>query len=229
MDELIGLMAGPSEALKNYFTPLYRRSKKKKWDDGLSEYECPVCHIVKPIDEFRVQTYPNTANSQPMSRYRICIPCNRLRERSKIVHRPIKMCVVCGQSTGSARKKYCEACKKSLVKKGSIHTYKRFRAKVHAWKKVVMSQRGGKCERCGFAHPASDVYDFHHRDPATKEKKMVQIIDWDEFLSESNKCLLLCANCHRIVHWEDRQAKAAKPTVRKPAANGQIRLFSDSE
>jgi RecJ-like exonuclease len=211
MDELIGLMAGPPEALKNYFTPLYRRSRKKRWDAGLSEYECPACHIVKPINEFRIQNLPATENGQPTIRAKLCIPCEKLKGRGKWIRRPIKMCIVCGQSTGSAKKKYCEACKKLLVKK---------------WKKIVMSKRGDKCERCGFTHPASDVFDFHHKDPATKEKKMVQIMSWEEFLSESDKCLLLCANCHRIVHWEERQAKrAAVQPKRKVKETAQLSLL----
>ena len=62
-----------------------------------------------------------------------------------------------------------------------------------------------KCERCGFDHPAA--LDFHHIDPKNKLKN-VSTLKWsgcsnETFLNEIKKCIVLCANCHRIEHSEN--------------------------
>ena len=62
---------------------------------------------------------------------------------------------------------------------------------------------GGKCNTCNNSyHPA--IFEFHHLDPSTKEKdpsKMLSL-SWERLSAELDKCLLLCANCHRLIHHE---------------------------
>lgn len=65
---------------------------------------------------------------------------------------------------------------------------------------------GGKCNHCGqtFHHSAMD---FHHVDPSTKEVKGKGIpsnCSWERVLEELVKTILLCANCHRIHHYKER-------------------------
>lgn len=64
---------------------------------------------------------------------------------------------------------------------------------------------GNKCNRCQQQfYPA--VYEFHHLDPKTKDRdpsKMLQL-SWVRLISELDKCVLLCANCHRLTHHEDK-------------------------
>ena len=62
-----------------------------------------------------------------------------------------------------------------------------------------------KCERCGFMHPAA--LDFHHKDP--KEKRFTigaEIVNCSkqELLEEIQKCEVICSNCHRILHYEEK-------------------------
>lgn len=63
---------------------------------------------------------------------------------------------------------------------------------------------GGRCNKCGKDwHPA--IYEFHHTDPATKDRdpsKMLQL-SWARLVTELDKCILLCANCHRLTHHEE--------------------------
>lgn len=62
---------------------------------------------------------------------------------------------------------------------------------------------GGVCNKCkGTFDPV--IYDFHHIDPTTKEKDPSQILlrKWDRLVKELDKCVLLCANCHRLEHKE---------------------------
>ena len=67
---------------------------------------------------------------------------------------------------------------------------------------------GGKCERCGYdKYP--DVLEFHHKDPSQKEANWnkIRLWEWSKVEAELNKCALLCANCHREVHYEGRLAQ----------------------
>lgn len=60
---------------------------------------------------------------------------------------------------------------------------------------------GGCCQMCGDRHPYY-LYDFHHTDPQNKKfswgtmKKMSS----KKRMLELSKCILLCANCHAILH-----------------------------
>ena len=65
---------------------------------------------------------------------------------------------------------------------------------------------GGKCSICGYEFNGqnSDVFSFHHINP---EKKKYEICISElrdrlatTVLKELNKCVLLCENCHRLVH-----------------------------
>ena len=64
------------------------------------------------------------------------------------------------------------------------------------------------CMKCGASHPS--IIDFHHviRDG---EKRSVNRLAADGCYSaameETKKCIPLCANCHRILHWDETLAK----------------------
>ena len=60
---------------------------------------------------------------------------------------------------------------------------------------------GGKCSKCqGIFDPC--VYDFHHINPKEKEFTIGEnmLVSKERFLNEVSKCILLCANCHRMEH-----------------------------
>ena len=69
-------------------------------------------------------------------------------------------------------------------------------------KERAVNYLGGECERCGLISPYFSVYDFHHRNPDEKEADPGSLLhrSWEVIFKEINKCMLLCANCHRIVH-----------------------------
>lgn len=62
---------------------------------------------------------------------------------------------------------------------------------------------GGKCSACFGIFPPI-VYDFHHKNP--EEKEFILSEHWsgnkERLYSELDKCVLLCANCHRLEHLE---------------------------
>ena len=59
------------------------------------------------------------------------------------------------------------------------------------------------CDMCGGIFPPSAM-DFHHIDPETKTNKGGRGIErsWsiEKIDAEIEKCILVCANCHRIIH-----------------------------
>ena len=65
-----------------------------------------------------------------------------------------------------------------------------------------------RCADCGQNHPA--VLEFHHLDPSKKEVNISRLIAISSSLrklkEEMAKCVVLCANCHRIRHWNEKQA-----------------------
>ena len=74
----------------------------------------------------------------------------------------------------------------------------------------ALEYRGGmKCSRCGFDEPIPDVYDLHHRDPGEKDPNWnkMKTNNWpfERLKEELDKCDVLCANCHRTVHWEEHE------------------------
>ena len=63
-----------------------------------------------------------------------------------------------------------------------------------------------KCAKCNFSHIAA--LDFHHIDPTKKESIVSNLVSSGCFaaaMEEVQKCIVLCANCHRIHHYEEKK------------------------
>lgn len=62
-----------------------------------------------------------------------------------------------------------------------------------------------KCEKCGETHPA--CLDFHHISPNEKETEISLLINntisFKKIQKEIDKCIVLCANCHRKHHYNN--------------------------
>jgi 5-methylcytosine-specific restriction endonuclease McrA len=62
--------------------------------------------------------------------------------------------------------------------------------------------KGGKCQSCGYLKCA-DALEFHHTTPGEKDFSISGTgvtRSWDKIKTELDKCILLCANCHREAH-----------------------------
>lgn len=67
---------------------------------------------------------------------------------------------------------------------------------------MAVAHAGGKCIKCGY-NKYREVLEFHHRDPTQKEFGVGQnglCRSWERVKKETEKCDLLCANCHRELH-----------------------------
>ena len=80
----------------------------------------------------------------------------------------------------------------------------RTRKKRHSRLLLGIEMLGGCCAKCkGVFDPCQ--YDFHHTDPTQKEFTIGEnlLVGKERFINEINKCILLCANCHRLEHKEN--------------------------
>jgi hypothetical protein len=62
--------------------------------------------------------------------------------------------------------------------------------------------KGGCCQKCGY-DKCIGALDFHHLDPSTKEAGWTGMrkMSMENMIKELDKCILLCANCHRETHF----------------------------
>lgn len=66
----------------------------------------------------------------------------------------------------------------------------------------LVDYKGGKCEKCGY-DKCIDALEFHHRDQSEKDFTIGgKSWSFDRLKNEADKCILVCANCHREIHFE---------------------------
>ena len=67
-------------------------------------------------------------------------------------------------------------------------------------KQKLVEYKGGKCEKCGY-NRCIDNLTFHHLDPSKKDFQISGASKSFETLKkETDKCQMLCRNCHGEVH-----------------------------
>lgn len=82
---------------------------------------------------------------------------------------------------------------------------KRKRAELRKW--YVEYKFHLKCSVCHDGHPA--IIDFHHVDPKTKILDIGTMVSSapkfskEKILNEISKCLIICSNCHKKLHWKE--------------------------
>ena len=69
-------------------------------------------------------------------------------------------------------------------------------------KRMAVEYKGGKCEVCGYDRCIAAL-EFHHPDPSQKDFGMSSggwTRAWATIKNEIDKCMLVCACCHRELH-----------------------------
>lgn len=69
-------------------------------------------------------------------------------------------------------------------------------------REMAREYKGGKCMICGYKRYLGAL-DFHHLNPKEKDfglsvKGLTR--SWEKIKQEIDKCILICANCHREIH-----------------------------
>ena len=128
---------------------------------------------------------------------------------------------------GYGRKQYNERIKTSEERAArhretTLRAQQRRRERQQEVRKRLQQLLGGKCIRCGI-----DDYrllDFDHVDPVTKTMNISQELhlSWERLVEETNKCQLLCPNCHRLKTMETRQFDSRIRAFRNPKSKSSF-------
>lgn len=134
----------------------------------------------------------------------MCAPCKRERSaqvtrrapskghevqyNKEVIRQELQICRRHGQALfnwEAPRKRFvCGRCRSEAVKRNR-----------HKVKKILVDERGGQCERCGYSRCLRALH-FHHVDAQLKSFSISRTAGIDRLRSEIRKCVLLCANCH---------------------------------
>lgn len=114
----------------------------------------------------------------------------------------MKKCSKCGRflpltefySRGGGKyRSDCKTCHKNYVKE-------KYNERKEMVNEIKTSQG---CEKCGDTR--SYVLDFHHIDPSIKDSTIARLTSnrnqVEDIQEEIDKCIVLCANCHREFHY----------------------------
>lgn len=96
-----------------------------------------------------------------------------------------------------ATRQYCSSCYGKGIRTNSNGVGKKvvsFRQRI---KDKAIMYKGGRCIFCGY-YKCKRALEFHHLNPAKKNFAISDVIrSWDKVKAEIDKCVLVCANCHR--------------------------------
>lgn len=133
----------------------------------------------------------------------------------------MKKCSKCGEEKeesefnkrGNGLQPFCRKCNSEYQKdwhqKNAVYRREQIygrRKEIKEWFDNIRKDNNFKCSVCGENRVAT--LDFHHRDPSKKDGNISVITQrgWSKskILKEIEKCDILCANCHRMLHYEER-------------------------
>lgn len=110
---------------------------------------------------------------------------------------------------GAGRRYKCKACMVIYQKEWYAKNRKKHIRAVEEWKRANKAwyreyKKGLSCETCG--ENRHQCLDFHHKDEREKESAVSNLYAQGQsvqrMLREMAKCIVLCSNCHRALHWE---------------------------
>lgn len=136
----------------------------------------------------------------------VCIKCGRDLQAEEF---PFK------SMARNIRQTTCKACLRVYAKAHYDRNVRYYVAKAKRARPVaqdklrrIRQEADLHCIDCGFSHPAA--MEFHHLDPSQKEGFVSRIQSASKLRKEMKKCVVLCSNCHRIRHWNEKNAGVAK-------------------
>ena len=152
--------------------------------NGIESKPCSVCKATKPISEFGKCSAARNGSSLMYA----CKDCHNEKRRNSYAKSP------------EYRKKQIDS---------AIDAHRQ--VKIDA-----VNYMGGMCHHCGMVHEEgvnTPAFQFHHKDPLQKDFAITSARGkrLKALIPELDKCLLLCANCHAMVHYR-------QPRIRRKAA-----------
>lgn len=118
-----------------------------------------------------------------------------------------KKCLKCGKDfypkKQAKTRKYCYDCMPETSEK---RTGAETRKLIKQW---AIEYKNNKCQCCGY-DKCNEALEFHHLNPQEKDFNISDHdikLNWNEIKKELDKCILVCANCHREIHAGIRNIK----------------------
>ena len=167
----------------------YRGIKHKELDVKPGYKWCSKCQSIKKLDKSPPRRAAHDGHD-----YR-CKDCHKESSEKWKKENPDKYRLSKKKTYLKYREKEIKRSKDNRIKQRS------------KWMDIVRLKGMDKCSRCGFDKHFCAI-DFHHTDPYEKDFKIAQIIDTKPTtakIAELDKCIPLCANCHRILHHGDEE------------------------
>lgn len=132
---------------------------------------------------------------------KVCSHCKQTKDWSEFPKNKSKKDGYAYQCTACRKiylKQHYKNNKPNYVRKSLANT-----AKIKSWFKNFKSDK--YCVICGENHPAT--LDFHHKNPENKYKSVANLVvngsSIKKIKSEIEKCIIICSNCHRKLHWNE--------------------------
>lgn len=156
--------------------------------------------VIKERDErgcvVSYDRYVDDVLLKPNERY--CGKCDNIKDESEYTPKGTQCKTCCSErSKLNYQKRLKETPETILLSRGKT------KEKMRDRKRKLIDAFGGKCNDCsGAFHPCQ--FDFHHLDPKHKEFNLSERISEEQAMEELKKCVLLCANCHRMRHYGDK-------------------------
>jgi len=143
---------------------------------------CSCCKEYKPETEF----HRNKTRGDGLRA--ICKECAAQKQRDYLKRNREK-------HNEDARKWYAK--NRDKQRDMNQRNYAKTRAKLLAYKKAYFISH--PCSVCGECR--IPCLEFHHTNPKEKERTVCQIRTLAKFKEEVKKCVVVCANCHAIIHY----------------------------
>lgn len=113
---------------------------------------------------------------------KLCNRCKKIKNSDEFYRRRV----------GADLSPYCKVC----TNRQTIDRQREFKRK-------CVEYKGGKCQICGY-NKCNGALEFHHISSSLKEfqvsKNGLKKFD-DSIKCEIDKCMILCSNCHKELHW----------------------------
>jgi len=104
----------------------------------------------------------------------------------------------------------CRVCQKNYRREHYINNKQKYIDKAKIYNQNIINwvleiKQNSSCTKCG--EDRHWVLDFHHLDPNEKDidvSSLVKTANKQRILDEINKCVVLCSNCHRDLHYQQK-------------------------
>lgn len=187
------------------------RKKEQVWErEGFADYQDYRKHRDLLLEQGLIRCRSCSHEKQKTEFYRdktgyyqlVCRECRAVEAINKRKDDvSLSKCVTCGKPSKGYNCRNCQGRMNLKTAQRSRHT-----------KSLAVEYKGGRCEQCGLIHHVPEVYDFHHRTAGTKEECISNLlrtksITDEDLLNELDKCILVCRNCHRVIHQDALKSK----------------------